>query len=249
MALDYQVMGHAFKIHSRLGTLCDERIYADELAYRCGLDGLDAIREPHIKVTHQAFSKSYFLDLLIDGKAVYELKVSKELSPKHEQQLLNYLLLANLKHGKLITFGGESVQHRFVSTKLNSVKRHQMGVDTKEWKAVCKRGERLPDIVTALLEDWGGFLSVNLYREAISFILSDGNGLKGQVQILDTGRLIGKQVALLFAPDVVFYVSGCSRDTDGLRKHLKRLLENSSAQVIQWLNFDHHAARIETLEK
>ncbi|MDE2858318.1 MAG: GxxExxY protein [Chloroflexota bacterium] len=45
-----------------------------------------------------------FLDLLVEGRVVVELKSVKELTPIHEAQLIAYLKLANIKAGLLINF-------------------------------------------------------------------------------------------------------------------------------------------------
>lgn len=44
-AIDKGVMRHVFDIHNTLGRFYDERIYQEELAYRCRASGLEAHRE------------------------------------------------------------------------------------------------------------------------------------------------------------------------------------------------------------
>jgi len=64
MALDFEIMKHSFAIHNKYGNLCDEKVYADELAYRCETHKLDVCRELQIKVTHKSFEKLYYVDLV-----------------------------------------------------------------------------------------------------------------------------------------------------------------------------------------
>ena len=57
----------------------------------------------------------YAADLLVDGKVIVELKVSKEYNLQDEPQLLNELKATEMKVGLLINFGKEEVDFkRFV---------------------------------------------------------------------------------------------------------------------------------------
>ena len=47
----------------------------------------------------------YVADLCVAGKVIVEMKAEKELNPKHEAQLLNYLKATGWKVGLLINFG------------------------------------------------------------------------------------------------------------------------------------------------
>jgi len=249
MEIDNKVMRHAFDIHNKYGYLCDEAIYKNEIAYRCGQEGLDSLREIQISVSHKTFCKKYFIDLLIDKSAIYELKTSCSINSSHCQQLLNYILLTNAKHGKVIAFGGRSVNCRFVSTKLDCSKRHKIDLVKESWTPFSEKCSKLPDLLECLLEDWGGFLSIGLYREALSSILSKGDGLGGNVNIVDGNRIIGTQRELVLSPDVVLVLTGYSKGIDSIRKQLIRLLKSCSAEAIQWINFNRHKVTLSTLTK
>lgn len=72
-ALDYKVMGIVFSIHRDLGRFWDERIYQNELAYRCKRAGFERVAvEVPIYVSFDDFTKIYKIDLLIDN-GIYEL--------------------------------------------------------------------------------------------------------------------------------------------------------------------------------
>jgi GxxExxY protein len=47
---------------------------------------------------------SYFLDMMVDGRVVVELKSVDMLAPIHEMQMLTYLRLARCPVGLLINF-------------------------------------------------------------------------------------------------------------------------------------------------
>ena len=61
-AVDKILMRNAFDIHNTIGRFCDENIYQEELSKRCH-DSFNVNTEVRIRVSHQDFSKSYFLDM------------------------------------------------------------------------------------------------------------------------------------------------------------------------------------------
>jgi len=115
----YDVMRTAFDVHTELGRLFDEKIYKWEMAHR--LPGCQI--EVPLEVCFEGFSKTYYVDLLVANGAMFELKAVDSLTPRHCGQLLNYLLLADAAHGKVINFHTERVQHRFVNSATHRVER------------------------------------------------------------------------------------------------------------------------------
>jgi len=51
----------------------------------------------------------------VDDKVIVELKAEKEMNPKHEAQLINYLKATNLKVGLLINFGQSKCQPKRIA--------------------------------------------------------------------------------------------------------------------------------------
>ena len=112
--LDFQIMDLAFETHRLLGRSCDEEIYHNDLAARIEAAGLGkTLIEVVIHVRHGSFHKEYRIDMVVGSQAVYELKVAREIAPQHEGQTLNYLLLVDCEHGKVISFGGASIREQF----------------------------------------------------------------------------------------------------------------------------------------
>ena len=61
--VDHEVMRLVFSMHSELGRFWDERIYQNELAYRCRDAGFESVAtEVPIKVSYGDFSKFYYID-------------------------------------------------------------------------------------------------------------------------------------------------------------------------------------------
>src|SRR5437667_11223204 len=96
--LAYSVMGCIFEIHHDLGRFFDEKIYKRELANRFA----DVQLEFPIEVSHASFRKLQYIDVLVAGDGPFELKTIEAISPRHSAQLLHYMILAELCHGKLV---------------------------------------------------------------------------------------------------------------------------------------------------
>ncbi|NIS38718.1 GxxExxY protein [Candidatus Saccharibacteria bacterium] len=118
--IDYEVMGIVFSIHRESGRFWNEKIYQNELAYRCQKAGLkDVATEVPIYVSYKDFIKTYSIDLLINN-VIFELKAAQNLTGEHKKQIINYLMLTGLNHAKLINLRPSSVLHRFVTTNITA---------------------------------------------------------------------------------------------------------------------------------
>jgi GxxExxY protein len=134
--LDYKVMDLAFSIHNEMGRLWDEKIYQNELARRCREIGFEKVMtEAPVYACFGDFEKLYQIDLLINNSVVYELKTVRSLNEDHLKQALHYLFLLNLRHGKLVNFRPQSVEYRFVSTRLTPEKRFDFKIIDHDYLA------------------------------------------------------------------------------------------------------------------
>ena len=165
--IDHVVMGQVFAMHNSMGRFLDERIYQDELAHRCANLGLEVMREVEVRVKHRGFQKSYFLDLLVGGGCLYELKTTASILPKHDRQVIHYLLLTRLHHGKLVNMRPPSVESRFISTRINLTDRQNWSLDDRSWQPCGETDVALRELLFGLLDDLGLFLEAALYKEAL----------------------------------------------------------------------------------
>ena len=85
----FETMRHVFAIHNELGRFFEEKIYQREIGFRM----TEAQTEVPIDVTFDGFSKTYYIDLLVNGGAIFELKTVETLAPRHRSQLMHYLFL------------------------------------------------------------------------------------------------------------------------------------------------------------
>lgn len=146
--LDYAVMRHAFDCHNELGRLCDEEIYQKDLGERLESSGLGPARfERPIVVTHGDFVKRYELDLIVADAVIYELKTAAALGNAHHRQLLNYLLLCEQPHGKLVNFRSPKVQAEFVNTRLKHADRLRFRIHDVRWRQISDRCPLLRNIL------------------------------------------------------------------------------------------------------
>ena len=210
-AVDHEVMRHAFDIHNTLGRFCDERIYQEALAQRCRDSGLEAHREVALRVSHRDFTKSYYLDLLVQRSVIYELKTVDRLIKHHQAQLIHYLLLAGVLHGKLINLRPGSVESRFVSTRFN-----RKTQTTVHWLDDAWSGDDesclLRECLSGLLADWGAFLSIGLYQEALLHFVGGPKYEGHHITIDVNGRTIGTQRMSLLNDDTAWHLSAVGTD-------------------------------------
>lgn len=238
--LAYEVMHHAFDVHAELGRLFDEKIYQRELSHRI----VGAQIEVPVTVRFESFAKMYYLDLLVAPGAIFELKTVESLSPRHESQLLNYLLLTCTSHGKLINLRPERVEHKFVNTSLTREDRTSFLVDG-DWQDTL-----LSDLrhwLLALLRDWGVGLERTLYEEAVVHHLGPSSWLSN-IGICSGGRILGHQEFRLVDSNTALVITAADKEKQpALAAHFHRLVDLSALRAIQWINISWPYVVFETM--
>jgi GxxExxY protein len=246
--IDYQVMGLAFNMRNELGRLWDENIYQNELAFRCQQAGLPGVStEVPIHVSFRTFTKTYCMDLLVAGGAMFELKTTSALTERHWTQAIQYLLLAGLSHGALVNLRPASVQHRFVSTRLTPEKRRAYTVDDAQWQDSDAESLWLKQFVLDLLCDWGAFLAADLYCEAVEHFRGGPHSVVHQVDIVNGPRVMGSQQLHLLNPATAFRITTLTREQASYEQHLRKMLAHTRLRRVQWVNLNHHAITLKTL--
>jgi GxxExxY protein len=247
-ALDRQIMRVAFDVHNEFGRLLDEELYKRAIATCCLANGIQPVeREVRIRVTHENFAKDYSMDLLFCQGSMMEGKAAKRLVAAHRSQALNYLLLAGLKHGRLVNFRTERLQHEFVSTTLTLEDRRRIKVVDDGWVRMNPASQDLKVRTIELLKDWGAFLDANLYREALVHFLGGPSSACKSVEVFSGGTPIGAQKLNMLGSNTAFALTMKQRQATYMRDHLERLLRHTSLQAIQWINLNHHVAEFTTL--
>jgi GxxExxY protein len=240
----YEVMRHVFDVHRELGRLFNERIYQREIGFRIP----DAQREVPVQVQFEDFCKLYYLDLLVRGGALFELKAVELLADRHERQLLHYLFLADLPHGKLANLRGESVIHRFVNNTLTLGERMSFAVIDDGWDELLPL--RLKDRSIAMLRDWGTGLGLELYEEAAMYLCGQPLDSEAKIEIHLGNRSLGRQRMRIAGPYVGLEITALNPERR--EKHeaqLGHLLAHADLQAIQWINITRFEVRYKTLQK
>jgi GxxExxY protein len=239
----YNVMGHVFAIHAEFGRFLREEIYHSEIARRCG-----ALVKIPVEVRHGDFLKFYFIDLLVDGGGVFELKTVQRLTDRHRSQLLQYLLLADLSHGKVVNLSPDLVEHEFVNTTLTHVDRVRFTIDAANWDTRDRGAVDLQDAIVGLLRDLGTGLSNSLYEGVLTHLLGGKSVVNSKIDVFNDGRIIGSQPVRLSAPSMAFKVTTVREaDERHLEAHLRRFLTHTKLNGIQWINVRHRLVTFRTI--
>lgn len=240
----YHTMGEIFDIHREFGYLFDETVYKKVLADRLN----DAQSEVEIEVTWRDFSKSYFMDVVVSQGAVFELKAVEALKGSHERQLLHYLLLSDIQHGKLVNIRPGRVEHKFVNTALTYAKRVQFQTESSAWVPTPGFGMAEKSLVEEMVRDWGTALNRSLYEEAIVHFLGGPEAVFGCTSVKRDGTAIAQQSVLLCAPETALKVTTFNDDTEAFLNVLERYVQHTDLQALQWINIGLKTIRFTTVK-
>jgi GxxExxY protein len=248
-SLDYQVMRLAFESQNQLGRLCDEEIYQRDLVARLQSAGLVADQEVPVRVSYRDFAKTYLLDLVVAQAGIYELKTAHGLAGTHEAQLLHYLFLCGAHHGKLINFRPPQVESRFVNAPSAQSERRQFTLEMETWEERDKTEQVFRECLFGLLNDWGGWLDVELYTEApIHFSGGEGKVVQRLPLTRDTTRL-GTQCFHLLNPETAFRVTALTQPNVHYQHQLLSLLRLSPLRTIHWVNLGRQKIQLVSLTR
>jgi GxxExxY protein len=240
----YEVMATVFAVHKELGRLFDEAVYQNETARRLK----DARTEVPIEVSFESFRKTYYLDLVFAGGALFELKAVEALTDRHRAQLLNYLLLADLLHGKLVNMRLEAVEHEFVNAAVSREDRIRFDAEDADFVG-AGGGSFLRDLTVAMLRDWGVGLDIGLYEEALTHFHGGVDKVLQPVGISVGGGQAGTQLLHLAAPGVAFKMSALGEGRQRYESHLRRFLAHTSLECIQWINVGRKVVMFKTIKR
>jgi len=187
------------------------------------------------------------MDVLVSKGAVFELKTVAALTNRHRSQLLNYLLLTGLYHGKLVNLRSDRVEHEFVNTRLTHAERITFDTDDSEWQATAGFGSEERTLVEEMLRDWGTGLACALYREAMVYLLGGAEQVLAEVDVCMNGTRLAKQPVALCAERTAFRLTTFDSDTGGYRKGLTRFLTCAELDAIQWVNISRKQLTFETV--
>ena len=224
-------------------------ICQNDLADRLQVAGLLVRKEVPVTVTHRDFAKTYALDLVVAPTGIYELKTVRELAGEHEAQLLNYLFLCGSQHGKLINFRPAQVQSRFINTSLTQEERRQFDLETNDWQEREQADQAFRESLIGLLEDWGCWLDLALYTEALIHFAGGEGCVVKRLPLARGDKVLGAQGWHLLSPETAFGVTGLTEGAVDYEPHLRSLLALTPLRTIQWVNLARRRVQLASLSK
>ena len=111
--ISHNIIGAAIEVHKVLGGPgLLESVYESCLCHELVLRGFKVQRQLIVPVHYKGsiVKDPLYLDILVDGMVIVEVKSTEKLYPIHEVQLLTYLRLAGKKLGLMVNFGQEYVK-------------------------------------------------------------------------------------------------------------------------------------------
>jgi GxxExxY protein len=118
-AISGAIIGCAFTVLNTLGAGFLEKVYENALALELREAGLEVAQQHGSTVTYRdVLVGEYFVDLLIEGAVLVELKVVKALDEAHRLQCVNYLKATGLRLCLLLNVGNPRLEIKRVVNRL-----------------------------------------------------------------------------------------------------------------------------------
>jgi GxxExxY protein len=247
--IDERVMANAYAAQNKLGRLCDEHVYENDVAARLRAEGIVGVHtQVPLVVTHRDFSKRYRLDLVVDDM-VYELKVADELGAADDAQVYHYAALLETDRIKLLNFGAASIESLLRRCPFRGANRRDVTLDFSRWVPVSERCQALASDAEACLRDWGGFLDAKLFEEALQWFNGGEAACEQRLPVTRDGIRLGSHRVATHSDEVAFVVTSFGRGVTSHENELRCLLELLPIRAWQWINIHRMEMRFVTLTK
>ncbi len=103
--LSYRIIGAAIEVHTQLGPGLLEKVYETALCAEFKLRGINYEQQQRISINYKGLDVGYYIaDLIVENRAIVEIKSVDKLEDVHTAQLLTYLKLTGLSAGLLLNF-------------------------------------------------------------------------------------------------------------------------------------------------
>ena len=248
--LAHQIMGIVFDVHNEFGRLMNESVYKNTIRKRCEDAGIrPAKREVKITVSFQGFLKEYFMDLLFCEGLMVEGKTVAKLTQAHFAQSLHYLMLTGMRDGLLVNLRPDSVEKEFVSTTLDLNQRRQIKLYVNEWIVVSDECDRWRQLLLELLTEWGAFLEIPLYCDAMVHFYGGTDAVRRRIPIYDGNTLVGTHEVCLLDENTAFAITGLKTKQLTMAAHFQRFLNHTKLTHLQWVNMNNHDIEFRTIKR
>ncbi|PZR29399.1 MAG: GxxExxY protein [Citrobacter freundii] len=115
----YKIIGLCMKVHSKMGRGYKEIVYKDALEIEFKRNNIPYEREKKFKVFYDGIQlkRQFIADFIVYGSIILEIKSMSTLTDDCIFQTLNYIKVATLQLGLVITFGAPGLLFkRVIST-------------------------------------------------------------------------------------------------------------------------------------
>lgn len=238
-----EVMRHVFDLRNEFGRFFDEGVYKRELATRMP----DVELESAITLTYAGFSKTYFVDVLVNSSGLFEFKAADKIHSRHRGQTLNYLLLLDLAHGKVINVRPEYVEHEFVNCPSRLIDLRSPEIFDHEWDSRVAGADLFRQILMSLIADWGAGLETNLYEEALTYFLGGESNVVVPISVMGKSGFLMKQRMRIVAPSVAFKITALQERFNEFVTHARKLIAHTTLEAMLWANITQKSIKFTTI--
>ncbi len=201
----------------------------------------------HVFAIHNEFGRLFDVDVLINASGLFEFKASDAIHPRHRGQTLNYLLLLDLGHGKVINVRPVMVGHEFVNCPKRLVELRNPVIYDQRWEAHVAGAEAFRERLMPLIADWGAGLEVSLYEEAVTHFLGGEARVLLPVPVIGNKGRLADQRMKLAAPDVAFKITALQARLDEFETQARKLIQHTALKAVHWANITQETITFTTL--
>ena len=105
----------------------------------------------------------------------------------------------------------------------------------------------LREMMHELLDDWGAFLDLRLYQEALTHFCGGESQVIQRLPLTREGISLGTQHFHVHSPDIAFRVTAVTENDETMESHLGRLLALTELRALQWINLKHSDIQLVTI--
>ena len=109
--------------------------------------------------------------------------------------------------------------------------------------------DRLKASLLGLLADWGAFLDLNLYREALLHLLDGPESGLIPIPIQIEDKTMGIQKMCLLSPEQAWHISAVRTNQRAHENQIRRLFQHTSLTFIHWINLNHREITLKSFKK
>ncbi len=110
----YIILGICMEIHKSLGPGFQEPVYKEAMDYEFEVKEVPFEKERKFQIEYTVIQlrKKFFVDYVVFGKILLEVKATSAHHASFEAQTLNYLKASGMKVALIVNFGQSSLQYK-----------------------------------------------------------------------------------------------------------------------------------------